>query len=158
MKRNFRLLGPISLIFKFSSSSNSKNTNHPQSLSNRFLSTTKCHFNRTTLSQFIVVVSRFEEPSDTMTYLKQIPHLIYSRGMKSDIDLSLNITSIHDENNQGRESSVYLKYIIDHYETSPQVIIFSQADPVHTFDVHYSQQFREADILQLYRYISKSRY
>jgi hypothetical protein len=101
-------------------------------------------FNDSELSKFIVVVSRFHEPYDTMDYLVSIPHLINNRGEKSDVKSYLNI--VHDEMNQGRESSVYLKYIIDHYEKLPEVMIFSQADPVHEFDKNYSSKDRSLDI------------
>jgi hypothetical protein len=117
---------------------------------NRVLSlpTTKHIFNNTELSQFIVVVSRFQESYEYMDYLVYIPHLINNRGDKLDVKPYLNI--VHDALNKGRESSVYLKYIIDHYENLPQIVVFTQALPIHHFDHNYPFHIFVEDIHNVY--------
>ncbi|EFC37328.1 hypothetical protein NAEGRDRAFT_81948 [Naegleria gruberi] len=65
----------------------------------------------------MIVVSKYTEDVSWLdTYLPHIPHAVYDR---------LNPQApyiVHS--NRGHEGSTYLKYIIDHYETLPENIVF----------------------------------
>ena len=71
-----------------------------------------------------VVIARFNEAVDHLMWLKHIPHVLYNRG-----DELLNNAfneRMHYEN-VGRESFLYLNYILKNYHNLPKYIIFTQA-------------------------------
>lgn len=74
-----------------------------------------------------VVVARFYEP---LTWVKKLDKnfnpVIYNKG--ADVAVPENATCVSLPN-IGREEFVYFKYIVDHYDTLPDRVVFTQANP-----------------------------
>ena len=93
---------------------------------------TKSSPNRTDI---MIIISRFEEGVDHLSWLKDYPHIIYNRGPAivppdsnaSDASLhSLRTVDVLD--NVGRESFIYLSHIVHRYHKLHEINIFSQAE------------------------------
>eukprot|EP01036_Dinobryon_divergens_P031950 gene31950-41445_t len=83
----------------------------------------------------MIIISRFEEGVDHLSWLKDYPHIIYNRGPAivppdsnaSDANLhSLRTVDVLD--NVGRESFIYLSHIVHRYHKLHEINIFSQAE------------------------------
>ena len=72
-----------------------------------------------------VVVSRFAESINDLTWLKNYTHTIYSRSEWEDSH-GLHIVPLYE--NVGREGFIYLSHILHHYHKLEPVVVFSQAD------------------------------
>ena len=80
-----------------------------------------------------IVVSRYRE------YISWIPPewmdkvILYSKGPRDNQEMQeiskLPFQRLTHLENVGRESHAYLRYILDHYETLPDLVYFTQANP-----------------------------
>lgn len=70
-----------------------------------------------------VVIARFEENIDHLSWLQRIPHTIFNRG--DDVIGPLHV--VERLENVGRESFLYLSYIAHNYHRLANVTVFSQA-------------------------------
>ena len=79
-----------------------------------------------------VVIARYNEDVDWINKIKDTPSIeqiiIYNKG-EDDIFFEDTKIKILCPFNIGREGGAYLDYIIDNYESFPENIIFTQADP-----------------------------
>eukprot|EP00742_Colponemidia_sp_Colp-10_P006452 GILJ01006912.1.p1 GENE.GILJ01006912.1~~GILJ01006912.1.p1 ORF type:complete len:356 (-),score=38.79 GILJ01006912.1:153-1220(-) len=68
----------------------------------------------------MIVVAQFNEDFQWLDlYVDEIPHVVYTRT---------NPKAVHNlEPNLGNEASVYMKYIVDHYDNLPENVLFLQA-------------------------------
>lgn len=81
-------------------------------------------FNRT---EVVFVVSRFREKMDHLCYLTHFRHVVYNRGDASSLH-ACGYRVLDRLENVGRESFVYLSFIVEHYDRLPPAMVFLQAD------------------------------
>ena len=72
-----------------------------------------------------IVVARYEEP---LTLLEPVHELvtIYNKGTR--LSSATPFSHVRDLANVGREAHSYLTYIIDSYESLPEVVVFTQGE------------------------------
>ena len=88
--------------------------------------------------QFVVVVSKYKEDTEWLKKLNH-PYVVYTKNE--------NDTSRYNMNkNKGNEASVYLKYILDHWDSLPDHVAFIHA---HESDWHHKESM--ADKLNSFR-------
>lgn len=92
---------------------------------------------------FTVVISHFKEPYSSLAWLSKYPNYINDRGLSFGGAHPNGLHIVRDTHNAGKESSVYLNYIINQYDSLSPVTVFSQAEPVSN---KYSMQKFQADI------------
>lgn len=114
---------------------------------------TKNSPNRTDI---MIIISRFEEGVDHLSWLKDYPHIIYNRGPAivppdsnaSDASLhSLRTVDVLD--NVGRESFIYLSHIVHRYNKLHEINIFSQAEQRVPTVPWYNDNFFKKDVEDL---------
>mmetsp|Transcript_34111 Transcript_34111/g.49553 ORF Transcript_34111/g.49553 Transcript_34111/m.49553 type:complete len:256 (+) Transcript_34111:2-769(+) len=89
-------------------------------------------------SQIFVVIARYQEPTEHLQWLSGYPHVIYNRG-EAFPNTSL-VHSIDVLDNVGRESFIYLSYIVHNYFRLSNITIFSQA--VQSWDGYGDGHFK----------------
>lgn len=99
---------------------------------------------------FIAVVSHYKEDHKNLQFFQSVPHVIVNRGDAHEKIPGLHL--VYDAHNVGRENAVYLNYIIEHYDTLPRVIVFTQSDARSNFDHSFTQDGYERDIRDLFAY------
>lgn len=68
-----------------------------------------------------IVVAHYNEDLSWLNSLKHIPTYVYSKGERPNIDcIQKSLPNI------GRESHTYLSYIIERYDTLPDIVFFTQ--------------------------------
>lgn len=75
------------------------------------------------ISHIHVVIARYQENVDHLSWLQHIPHTIFNRG--EEVNVPLHIVERLD--NVGRESFLYLSYIAHNYHRLANITVFSQA-------------------------------
>lgn len=70
------------------------------------------------------MIARYNEPIGHLDWLASVPHVIYNRGSELH-DHRLNVVQHYE--NVGRESFLYLNYILHHYNNLSELTVFSQA-------------------------------
>ena len=101
----------------------------------------------------LVIALYNEIPSWISKVPKNIDIFIYNKNLKSKIEFPPNDRlKIIPLSNIGRESDTYLTHIIEHYYNLPDMIIFSQGDPItHSPDFTYLlnnyEHFRDVQCL-----------
>lgn len=78
-------------------------------------------------NKIYIVICRYTENIEWLRKIN-LPFVIYDKNDKSNNNFFSNTISIP---NIGREEYVYIKYIIDNYDSLPDRIIFSQANPFY---------------------------
>lgn len=68
-----------------------------------------------------LVISRYAEKLDWIQSIPKENVIIYNKGLDFETDFTVKRLP-----NVGRESHTYLSYIIEHYDSLPDVVIFSQ--------------------------------
>lgn len=88
---------------------------------------------------YAVIVARYKESIDWLQPIKE--HcLIYNKGTPLNISNEILIPNV------GRESETYLRYIIDHYESLPAVVVFTQGSiAVHRGADHHNNLIKLKD-------------
>jgi hypothetical protein len=79
-----------------------------------------------------MVIARYNENLDWVFYMpSEINYQIYNNGDYLEMDNDkLPFLSLHQGvRNSGREGATYLSYLIDHYDSIPDIVIFTQAKP-----------------------------
>ena len=86
----------------------------------------KLRFHRSNLT---VVLARFKEDMHEQLWLPyhNISHIIYNRG--ESIPESYGYKVIEELENVGRESFIYLRYIVENYDVLSDLTVFTQAHP-----------------------------
>lgn len=106
--------------------------------------------------KFMIVVSRYKEPLQELVRFTKFPNYVINRGDPNDSFAGLNLH--HDPVNTGRETAVYLQYIIKHYDRLPRMVVFTQAVPIHGIDHEYDAQKFDRDLQFLYHQATSSDY
>jgi hypothetical protein len=94
-----------------------------------------------------VIIARYKENISHLIWLSEYDHVIYNRG-EEIYDHSLHhLLNIHhiSNDNYGREAYVYLRFIISHYNSLPDIMIFSQANNQD----HFTQSIFNDKIFQI---------
>lgn len=81
-------------------------------------------FNRTDV---VFVVSRFHEKMDQLCFLAHYRHVVFNRGDASTLQ-PCGLRLVDRLENVGRESFVYLNFVVEHYDRLPPAMVFLQAD------------------------------
>ena len=84
----------------------------------------------------IFIISRYDEDIDWLNNVIN-RSIVYNKGTPLQIQNEIMVE------NKGRESETYLRYIIDHYESLPDVVVFIKAsieDHIGKNDVNYVLQ------------------
>jgi hypothetical protein len=79
-----------------------------------------------------MVIARYNENLDWVFQMpSEINYQIYNKGDYLEMDTDkLPFLSLHQGmRNSGREGGTYLSYLIDHYDSIPDIVIFTQAKP-----------------------------
>ena len=89
-------------------------------------------------TDIMIIISRYEEGVDQLSWLKDYPHIIYNRGPSiippGSMDKNASDASVHNLrtvdvlDNVGRESFIYLSHIVHRYHKLHDINIFSQAE------------------------------
>ena len=79
----------------------------------------------------VLVVARYHED---LAWLKDVPSnfdiIVYNKDVTREANIPHDrAITIIPRDNVGREADTYLTYIIDHYDTLPETIVFCQGDP-----------------------------
>lgn len=94
-----------------------------------------------------VVIARYVESVDHLSWLSNYPHAVLNRGDQINLP---NINDIRHFENVGRESFLYFDYIIKHYNNLANLTVFSQAAQRDSKADHYhftDMDFRKTVIL-----------
>jgi len=85
-----------------------------------------------------VVLARYNENIDWIDHFPNVRFKVYNKGKSFDRGFSQNI-SVTELPNTGREGGTYVDYILEHYDTLPEKVLFSQADPTDHVPYYYDQ-------------------
>eukprot|EP01038_Epipyxis_sp_PR26KG_P005775 gene5775-7973_t len=92
-----------------------------------------------------VVIARYNESLDHLSWLSNYSHVIYSRSYISREENNLNI--VLENKNVGKEAYIYLKFITENYDNLPEIIVFSQAKHDGLHWLHFTNKdFKESII------------
>jgi hypothetical protein len=72
----------------------------------------------------VIVASHYSEDLKWLVDQKEYPFVVYSKNEAEVSKYNLPSTSVHILPNKGKESSSYLKYIIDNYHNLPDHVAF----------------------------------
>jgi hypothetical protein len=81
--------------------------------------------------QFELVVARYKENLDYLEKLpSSVPVTVYDKGPPCATFLTPRVnTKVEKIGNVGREPHSYTRYILDRYDTLPEVVVFTQGNP-----------------------------
>lgn len=100
-----------------------------------FLSNYNIKFNQISKAEldFEIVVAHYNEDLSWLSQFNKESLIIYSKGNQATIECTNIILP-----NVGRESHTYLTYIIERYESLPEIIFFTQGNVTdHNIDTNY---------------------
>ena len=94
-----------------------------------------------------VVVARFREPIDHLSWLSKYPHTIYSRGDGDSVSAFPSLHVVERMENVGREAFIFLDHIVKHFDRLAEVNVFTQA--VQNVRTLYTEEDFRGDVNRL---------